>query len=195
MNIRRRSAYATALLAIVSLLQSCATVVQGTSQKIPVTSTPIGARVIVDGKDAGTSPLTLKLKKKKPHVIRIEQEGYNPHEIRIARTKSRYYLLTSFGNATIGSTIGLAVAPAFINEDAEGDFWTLLGKAFLTYVLVSLAASTPFIVGDAVSGANYDLSPKTLDVNLTPANGAPRLEVTEIDEAALRHVKWLRVRL
>jgi hypothetical protein len=34
-----------------------------------VTSVPIGAKVLVAGKDMGTTPLTLKLGKKKPHAI------------------------------------------------------------------------------------------------------------------------------
>ncbi len=38
------------------LLQSCATIVKGTSQKIPVTSAPIGAKVLVDGTEMGTTP-------------------------------------------------------------------------------------------------------------------------------------------
>lgn len=61
----------------------------------------------------GTTPLTLKLKRKKPGVIRIEKEGYNPHEIRITRKKpSQFDILPFvFGNCAIVTPITAALTP------------------------------------------------------------------------------------
>ena len=67
----------------VFLFQNCTTISRGTSQEIPVTSNPVGAKIIVDGKELGYTPLNLKLKRKKGHIIRIEKQGYNPLEIKI----------------------------------------------------------------------------------------------------------------
>ena len=72
----------------VFLLQNCATISRGSSQKIPVTSNPIGARIIVNGEEVGNTPLNLKLKRKENHVIRIEKQGYHPLEIRTTRKTS-----------------------------------------------------------------------------------------------------------
>ena len=193
MNIRRKPGFAVVLLAAaLFLLQSCATIVQGTSQKIPVTSAPIGARVLVDGKDIGTTPLTLKLKKIKPHVIRIEQEGYNPHEIRITRNKPKRYSWTNLGNALLITPLGIVVAPKLVKEaDTFQEAW---GKYILYASLVSLAAAFPLLVTDYATGSAYSLSPKSLEVTLTPVQVAPKTDVNEIDEAWLRDVKWLRIR-
>ena len=80
MDIRRKPGFAAVFLAAsVFLLQNCATIVHGTTQKIPVTATFIGvtggANVFVNGKLVGTTPLMLKLAKKRPAVIRIEKDG------------------------------------------------------------------------------------------------------------------------
>jgi len=199
MDIRKKPGYCVTLLAAtVLLLQSCATIVQGTSQKIPVTSVPIGARVLVDGKDMGTTPLTLKLGKKKPRVIRIEKEGYHPHEIRIARKKPSGFSLTVIGNAAVGVPFGLVLGAKNwrVSEDSDfwSDFWEAIGQALLHYTLIATAVALPLSLVDYITGAAYSLSPKSLEVVLTPAGGRPRLEITEIGEDQLRDVKWLRIR-
>jgi hypothetical protein len=193
MNIRRKPGFAAVLLAAaLFLLQSCATIVQGTSQKIPVTSAPIGARVLVDGKDMGTTPLMLKLKRKKPGVIRIEQEGYNPHEIRITRNKPKRYSWTNLGIALLTTPLGIVVGPKLVKEaDTFPEAW---GKYILYASLVSLAAAIPLLVTDYATGSAYSLSPKSLEVTLTPVQGAPKTDVNEIGEARLRDVKGLRIR-
>jgi hypothetical protein len=198
MNIQRKPGFVAVLLAAsLFLLQSCATIVQGTSQKIPVTSAPIGARVLVDGKDMGTTPLTLKLGKKKPRVIRIEKEGYNPHIIRVMRKKPSQFSLAVFGNAAIGAPFGAVLGPKLVNANAD-DLGEAIGQAigqwFFYSVLVATAVALPLLLVDHITGAAYSLSPKSLDIVLAPAGGEPRLEITEIGEAQLRDVKWLRIR-
>jgi PEGA domain-containing protein len=71
-----RAGMAVALL----LSTSCATTVSGRSQKIAIWSKPAGATVIVDQVPQGKTPLELKLKRKKTHLVRIEHEGYRPSE-------------------------------------------------------------------------------------------------------------------
>jgi hypothetical protein len=196
MNVRRKFAYAAALLATMLLFQSCATVVRGTSQKIPVTSTPTGARVIVDGKDMGASPLTLKLKRKKPHVIRIEQEGYNPHEIRIRREKPALssIMLSWWGNTAVTMPLVKPIALALTENLEADDLFEAFGQAILILGGVQLALAGVLTIGDFATGAPYSLSPESLAIALTPVSGNPRPEITQIDEAALRNVKWLRIR-
>lgn len=184
-------------------LHSCATVVRGTSQKIPVTSTPVGARVLVDGKDAGTTPLILKLKRKKPAVIRIEHEGYDPQEIRIERKKpSAWDPYGTLGNALLATPgalwLGSKFADKFTKKDAD-DVGEVLANAWWGTLagvgLASLIFITPLVLTDTISGASYSLSPRSLEIEMTPADGVPRVRTTKIDAAALKDVMWLRVRL
>lgn len=46
------------------------------TQEIPVISEPIGATVTVDGFPHGRTPTSVTLTKNRPHVIKIEKEGY-----------------------------------------------------------------------------------------------------------------------
>lgn len=87
------------------LLGACATIMQGTSQEISVASTPTGARVLVDGADAGKTPFVASLKRKDKHVIRIEMEGYQPFEMPLGRRTSGWV----WGNIVFGGIPGLAV--------------------------------------------------------------------------------------
>jgi hypothetical protein len=197
MNIRRKPSCAAILLALsVFLFEDCATIMQKTTQKIPVTSEPIGAKVLIDGKDVGQTPLILKLKRKKPGVIRIEKEGYNPHEIRITRNKPSFISWTTLGNFFL-----LVPAEIYLISKQEGNGETIgdaLGdwflKVFVIIPLVMGAVAVPLVLTDFATGAAYTLMPKNLDVELTPTGGSPRPKITEIDEAGLRDVKWLRVR-
>jgi hypothetical protein len=194
MLIRKKpSGFAVLLVIAMFLLQNCATIVRGTSQKIPVTSAPAGAKVLLDGKDMGTTPLELKLKKRKPGVIRIEKEGYNPHEIRITQIKPPRFDVTQLANASVGVLVASAIAPKLINR--EGEFFKQLGNLFLYGVLIACAVAIPLSIVDYSTRASYSLDPESVDVVLTATEGTPRLEVTEIDEGKLRDVKWLRIRV
>src|SRR5512138_723566 len=60
----------------VLLFQNCLTITKGASQRIPVTSNLIGAKVFVDGKEIGATPTYVVLKKNGDHLIRVERQGY-----------------------------------------------------------------------------------------------------------------------
>ncbi|NIO48916.1 MAG: PEGA domain-containing protein [Candidatus Aminicenantes bacterium] len=114
MIIKRKKQIISALIVTsVFLFQSCLTISSGfrTSQKIPVTSNPSGARIIVDGKEVGNAPLELKLEKRKNHTIRIEKQGYNPLEIKITR-KIQGLLPSIFINFLTGGGF-IPIIPAF----------------------------------------------------------------------------------
>jgi len=48
------------------------------TQAIGVTSTPLGAKVYVDGIEKGTTPTTVVLEKNRDHLISIVKDGYKP---------------------------------------------------------------------------------------------------------------------
>ncbi|MSU72587.1 MAG: PEGA domain-containing protein [Opitutus sp.] len=115
-------------LIICSFSTGCATIVKGTTQEIPVSSDPTGARVNVDGSPSGTTPATLTLSRKTNHMVTFEKEGFSPESVAV--TKSMGGAVA--GNIIAGGLIGWGV--------------------------------------DAMSGAQYNLSPKTISVRLQPTS-------------------------
>ena len=102
-----------------ALLSGCATIVKGTTQIIPVSSDPTGARVTVDNSPAGTTPTTVTLSRKQNHMVVIEKEGFTPESIAVTK---------SMGGAVAGNTISVrlstkadqpAVASAAANKTKE----------------------------------------------------------------------------
>ena len=135
MIIKRKTQIILALLVItVFLFQNCTTLIRGTSQKIPVTSSPSGAKIIVNEEEIGYAPLNLKLKRKKSHIIRIEKQGYNPLEIKITRKTSApsvgisilgNYFSGAIPGAFLGMLVGYAVGYALKGEEggSESKAW------------------------------------------------------------------------
>ncbi|HWA16429.1 MAG TPA: PEGA domain-containing protein [Gemmatimonadales bacterium] len=87
------------------LLSACATLIQGTSQEVSIASTPTGARLIIDGAEAGRTPVAASLKRKDKHTIRIEMDGYQPFEMALGRGTSGWV----WGNIVFGGIPGLAI--------------------------------------------------------------------------------------
>ena len=77
----RTSAPAVALIAAAG----CATMANGTTQRIPVTSEPAGAQVFVDGRAVGTAPTRVTVSRRSGREIRVEKAGYGPVVHRLQR--------------------------------------------------------------------------------------------------------------
>ncbi|MCX8159639.1 MAG: PEGA domain-containing protein [Candidatus Saccharicenans sp.] len=74
-----------------------------------MTSLPPEAMVILDGKNAGRTPLTLRLDRYREHVVRIEKEGYKPARIRFEINKHKYAARRA-GQIVVGITLALVGA-------------------------------------------------------------------------------------
>lgn len=105
-------------------LGGCASIVKGTTQAIPVASSPSGATVFLDGNRLGQTPLTVEAKRKRDHLLTLEKDGYQTDSIAITRDIGG----AVFGNIIAGGLIGWGV--------------------------------------DAISGAQWNLSPKTINITL-----------------------------
>lgn len=93
---------------LVSLLGlgGCATIMTGTSQPFTVNSNIHKAKVYIDDKYVGETPLALeKLSTKKNHIIRIEADGYMPVTEVIKKETSGWV----WGNILLGGLIGLGI--------------------------------------------------------------------------------------
>jgi hypothetical protein len=94
-----------AIVAAALAVGGCATIMQGTRQELSVASTPTGAKVLVDGVEAGTTPVVAKLERKDKHVLRLQLDGYLPYELAMSRATSGWV----WGNIVFGGLVGLAV--------------------------------------------------------------------------------------
>jgi hypothetical protein len=123
-----------AVTTVASLFDSgCASIVKGTTQDIPVTSTPLGAEVRIDGDKVGQTPTSVEAKRKTDHLIVIEKEGYQPESIAVTRNIGG----AVFGNIIAGGLIGWGV------DAIDGAQWNLSPKTINVTLKVNTTASPP----------------------------------------------------
>ena len=90
------------------LFGGCATIMHGSHQQIEISSSPSGARVMVDSIEVGVTPLSVKLKRCGEETISVGIAGYEKAELKITGSMSGWV----WGNLAfivIYSPIGLAV--------------------------------------------------------------------------------------
>ena len=147
-----RSGVVTMILSAVLSTQACATMANGTRQAVTVTSEPSSARVFVNGKLAGTTPLRLDLKRReKKTVLRVETEGFLTREIPLERAVSGW----------TGGNLVFANPYASQGLDSPSDYRQQL-------------AATAFGFGlDFLTGAAFKF-PTSVKVTLQPGPSPPR---------------------
>jgi hypothetical protein len=176
-------------LTSVAFSPGCATITRRRTQRIPVTSSPTGATVSVNGQQQGVTPLEISLARKaKGQVIRIESPGYDPVEIRPKWKMSGGPII---GNFLLG--VPLAFVPALAwklnNDESPHSVETL----FFIWTLGTLALGGGFTLIDSGT-KGFEFAPKELAVTLTKAEGPPRVKVLLIDVSDFQNIKWIRVR-
>lgn len=67
---------------LIALLTSgCATITNGPTQRVVITSWPQGATVTDNGKEIGKTPLVAWLSRRTAHEVTIERQGYAPKTV------------------------------------------------------------------------------------------------------------------
>jgi len=93
------------VLVFIVVFSGCATIMQGTTQSVGISSTPTGAMVMVDNIEIGRTPVVVDLKRKEHHFVEIDMPGYIPYETTFTRSTSGWV----WGNIVFGGLIGLAI--------------------------------------------------------------------------------------
>lgn len=75
----------TAVLALALATSGCATMYEGTTQPIPITSSPEGAAILVNGVPQWTTPHVMAVPKKNPPPIMVRLDGYQPVTVQLER--------------------------------------------------------------------------------------------------------------
>ena len=70
--------YIISALALSIFFSACASLEMGTPQEVVIASFPTEASVYIDGQATGITPMTVSLRRKVTHEIRLEKEGFNP---------------------------------------------------------------------------------------------------------------------
>lgn len=96
------------ILLMVSLC-SCATVISGTKQRIPIVTVPAGAEVWVGDELRDTTPCVVKIKRtwEEPEHLRITKTGYREENIALQKKMNEIVILNFinvFGWALDGAT-------------------------------------------------------------------------------------------
>ncbi|MEJ5351956.1 MAG: PEGA domain-containing protein [Melioribacteraceae bacterium] len=90
---------------LVLVLESCATVINTTTQNIEIKTNPPNAKITIDGKKFGTTPQFVNLERGSNHVVKLELDGYDTYETQITRKISIWF----WGNAFNGFLPGMIV--------------------------------------------------------------------------------------
>lgn len=116
-------------------------------QDIPVSSNPLGAKIIADGTLVGQTPATVSLERTKSHIITLVKENYRQEDVVISRQyQSNKVLLNAVQS---GVNTGL----------------------FFKNARMALNSGVGSISGQEQTGEAYVLTPATVRVTLTPLDG------------------------
>src|SRR5258708_19917942 len=113
-----------AFLTLPLLLSCCATMVNGTTEQIPVKSDPRGAVVTIECGNAplygGLTPAVITLERKaQPCGLTIAKEGYSGEKVVLIRTDSHATVANKVPGAVAGTLLG--VLSYFLPSDLHVD--------------------------------------------------------------------------
>ena len=94
----------TLIIALITLI-GCATIVAPGPDRIPVNTNPPGAKIFLDGRLVGTSPMQLAVDRKDEAQVRVELDGYEPVTIDRDKELNAWFI----GNLLIGGLIGVTI--------------------------------------------------------------------------------------
>jgi hypothetical protein len=115
--------------------------------RLVVRSTPTGARVFVDGRDRGRTPLTLASLSPGSYAVRVVRDGYAPVERRLTVSASRPSHSLSLSLAALRAAGPPVTGPASIQVESRP-------AGASVYVDGRLVGSTPLQLRDVGAGVH-----------------------------------------
>ncbi|GAB4168651.1 MAG: hypothetical protein Kow00108_01850 [Calditrichia bacterium] len=102
--------FLVSFIILLAFITGCATILKGTKQEIPITSSPTNAMVEIEAFDGttvfkGETPVTVSLLKKNRYTITIKMDGYEDAVIAIDKD----FEPTTLGNIFCGGIIGVII--------------------------------------------------------------------------------------
>ena len=142
---------------------SCATIIEGPSQKVNINSEPLGAKVFIDSKFSGLlTPCIISLKRKiNSPTIRLEKEGFE--SLNYTFEKKRTTL--SYLDESLSGCFGFVFLPITLIAGANQST-----SSYLTMNFAMIALASPYPV-DLISGSNTGYKrPNTFVLNNNSSN-------------------------
>ncbi len=96
------------LLLSVFTFQGCATIFSGSYDEVDLSSEPKDATVLVNGKEEGTTPLTLRLKKSKEYTIEFVKDGFKTKSLRMTYGLGAGWLILDILSGLVGIIVDAA---------------------------------------------------------------------------------------
>lgn len=160
------------LLIAVILLSGCATMVNKTTERIPVRSTPAGAVVSVECGDApvfgGATPTVITVPRSaSPCAITLAKEGYAEKRVEFRRVRSRVASANRVAAAPVGilfSLVGIFITSDRVDPDTAAGIGWDIGTGL---------ASMPGDKFDEAHGGAFKQVPGEVDVTLEQLDAAP----------------------
>jgi len=94
--MRASSPIASGLLLLVATVNGCATLVHGTTQKIPIASSPPGATVLIDDVPVGVTPMVATVSRTQPHVVSFVVDSITKDRVSLDRQMSPWVFADVF---------------------------------------------------------------------------------------------------
>lgn len=96
------------LLLSVFTFQGCATIFSGSYDEVDLSSEPKDATVFVNGKEEGTTPLTIRLKKSKEYTIEFVKDGFKTKTLRMTYGLGAGWLILDILSGLVGIIVDAA---------------------------------------------------------------------------------------
>lgn len=161
---------------IVILFNSCATLINGTTQDVKIETDPSGTEVHLNGKYLGTTPCIINVKRRQKkseynqnnqlHYV-FKKDGYEEKHIEINRSFAMSSYIDFFLNAPIGLMfVSVAVAPDPTFDAASRGVGIAIALPLLASVPIDLITGSAYTYDDIIfTRLQLDLS-KKIDNNI-----------------------------
>ncbi len=166
---------------------------------IQVSSTPPGAAIALDGKDAGITPSQIKLEDTKPHELTLKLEGYEP-ETKTVSSASTEPLAVSLKAVVVPGTVtytGSYPVTIYVNGKAvSGNSVDLPpGSHTLTFrsrrsqkAVIRFTQTVNLEPGETIAVKGPPKGMGTLNVNATPSNCRISVDGEFVDVVPIRNL-------